>query len=316
MKDKETINSSRAILLIKVANELFKLRKYETMKINSISLSKIDEQYNFNNFEMNFQNPIEIGKSMTGISRSYFNVNNKKEKQNTREREKKYSYKRPKFLYRIGMNSSNILNIINQINDIDLNKIRKRKVISEAKFKEIETPSTNNNIFDSQEKTLLEEQALNYLRDLAKNLKDITQCRNNRKSMKSSKTVRLNFYDKEINEKIKNTKNEKIRSQIKAKSNENIIELIKPSKFKSSSQNTNNYNINQLNMNRYNVVYVSNFNENKVESIMFQSENENKKENVKEENNEETYLKKNFSKKKSIVFLLPEEKEEDENILK
>ena len=49
MKDKETINSSRAILLIKVANELFKLRKYETMKINSISLSKIDEQYNFNN---------------------------------------------------------------------------------------------------------------------------------------------------------------------------------------------------------------------------------------------------------------------------
>ena len=316
MKDKETINSSRAILLIKVANELFKLRKYETMKINSISLSKIDEQYNFNNFEMNFQNPIEIGKSMTGISRSYFNINKKKEKQNIREREKKYSYKRPKFLYRIGMNSSNILNIINQINDIDLNKIRKRKVISEAKFKEIETPSTNNNIFDSQEKTLLEEQALNYLRDLAKNLKDITQCRNNRKSMKSSKTVRLNFYDKEINEKIKNTKNEKISSQIKAKSNENIIELIKPSKFKSSSQNTNNYNINQLNMNRYSVVYVSNFNENKVESIMFQSENENKKKNVKDENNEETYLKKNFSKKKSIVFLLPEEKEEDENILK
>ena len=316
MKDKETINSSRAILLIKVANELFILRKYEIMKINSISLSKIDEQYNFNNFEMNFQNPIEIGKSMTGISRSYFNVNKKKEIQNTREREKKYSYKRPKFLYRIGMNSSNILNIINQINDIDLNKIRKRKVISEAKFKEIETPSTNNNIFDSQEKTLLEEQALNYLRDLAKNLKDITQCRNNRKSMKSSKTVRLNFYDKEINEKIKKTKNEKIRSQIKAKSNENIIELIKPSKFKSSSQNTNNYNINQLNMNRYSVVYVSNFNENKVESIMFQSENENKKKNVKDENNEETYLKKNFSKKKSIVFLLPEEKEEDENILK
>ena len=316
MKDKETINSSRAILLIKVANELFILRKYEIMKINSISLSKIDEQYNFNNFEMNFQNPIEIGKSMTGISRSYFNVNKKKEKQNIREREKKYSYKRPKFLYRIGMNSSNILNIINQINDIDLNKIRKRKVISEAKFKEIETPSTNNNIFDSQEKTLLEEQALNYLRDLAKNLKDITQCRNNRKSMKSSKTVRLNFYDKEINEKIKNTKNEKISSQIKAKSNENIIELIKPSKFKSSSQNTNNYNINQLNMNRYSVVYVSNFNEKKVESIMFQSENENKKKNVKDENNEETYLKKNFSKKKSIVFLLPEEKEEDENILK
>ena len=222
MKDKETINSSRAILLIKVANELFKFRKYETMKINSISLSKIDEQYNFNNFEMNFQNPIEIGKSMTGISRSYLNISKKKVNKNTRDRDKKYSYKRPKFLYRIGMNSSNILNIINQINDIDLNKIRKRKVISEAKFKEIETPSTNNNIFDSQEKTLLEEQALNYLRDLAKNLKDITQCRNNRKSMKCIKTIRLSVAENNvIKEKIKNSINKNENNKIDKLSIEN-----------------------------------------------------------------------------------------------
>ena len=309
MKVKEKINSSRAILLIKVSNELLKISKYEGMLINSVSISKINEQYNFNNFEMNFQNPIEIGKSMTGISRSYFNVNKKKEIQNTREREKKYSYKRPKFLYRIGMNSSNILNIINQINDIDLNKIRKRKVISEAKFKEIETPSTNNNIFDSQEKTLLEEQALNYLRDLAKNLKDITQCRNNRKSMKSSKTVRLNLYDKEI-EKIKNKKNETPKNEVK--SEKKIIDLIKPSKFKSTNKMTT-LKLDNLNMNRFSVLYVSDFSENKIENI-FKEDNENKNESVKEEENKQKYIKKKMSKKRSITFMIPEKKDDD-NVL-
>ena len=308
MKDKETINSSRAILLIKVANELFILRKYEIMKINSISLSKIDEQYNFNNFEMNFQNPIEIGKSMTGISRSYLNISKKKVNKNTRDRDKKYSYKRPKFLYRIGLNSSNIINIINQINDVDLKKIRKRKVISEAKFKEIETPATNN-IFDSQEKTLIEQQALNYLRELAKTLKDITKCRNNRKSMKSSKTVRLNLYDKEI-EKIKNKKNETPKNEVK--SEKNIIDLIKPSKFKSTNKMTT-LKLDKLNMKRFSVLYVSDFSENKIENI-FKEDNENKNESVKEEENKQKYIKKKVSKKRSITFMIPEKKDDD-NVL-
>ena len=278
------------------------------MLINSVSISKINEQYNFNNFEMNFQNPIEIGKSMTGISRSYFNVNKKKEIQNTREREKKYSYKRPKFLYRIGLNSSNIINIINQINDIDLKKIRKRKVISEAKFKEIETPATNN-IFDSQEKTLIEQQALNYLRELAKTLKDITKCRNNRKSMKSSKTVRLNLYDKEI-EKIKNKKNETPKNEVK--SEKKIIDLIKPSKFKSTNKMTT-LKLDNLNMNRFSVLYVSDFSENKIENI-FKEDNENKNESVKEEENKQKYIKKKMSKKRSITFMIPEKKDDD-NVL-
>jgi hypothetical protein len=67
MIDREKINSSRTILLINVSNEIFKLRKYNKILINSISLSTLDSQYNYNNFEMNIQNPLEIGKSMTGI---------------------------------------------------------------------------------------------------------------------------------------------------------------------------------------------------------------------------------------------------------
>ena len=308
MKVKEKINSSRAILLIKVSNELLKISKYEGMLINSVSISKINEQYNFNNFEMNFQNPIEIGKSMTGISRSYLNISKKKVNKNTRDRDKKYSYKRPKFLYRIGLNSSNIINIINQINDVDLKKIRKRKVISEAKFKEIETPATNN-IFDSQEKTLIEQQALNYLRELAKTLKDITKCRNNRKSMKSSKTVRLNLYDKEI-EKIKNKKNETPKNEVK--SEKNIIDLIKPSKFKSTNKMTT-LKLDKLNMKRFSVLYVSDFSENKIENI-FKEDNENKNESVKEEENKQKYIKKKVSKKRSITFMIPEKKDDD-NVL-
>ncbi len=70
MIDREKINSSRTILLINVSNEIFKLRKYNKILINSISLSTLDSQYNYNNFEMNIQNPLEIGKSMTGISGS------------------------------------------------------------------------------------------------------------------------------------------------------------------------------------------------------------------------------------------------------
>ena len=69
MKNKRKVNSIRCILIIKVSNELIKLRKYENMLINSVSLSTINSQYNYNNFEMNFQNPIEIGNSMTGISK-------------------------------------------------------------------------------------------------------------------------------------------------------------------------------------------------------------------------------------------------------
>ena len=53
MKEKEKINSSRTTLLLKVSTELFELAKYENMLINSISLSTIDSQYNYNNFEMN-----------------------------------------------------------------------------------------------------------------------------------------------------------------------------------------------------------------------------------------------------------------------
>ena len=55
MKEKEKINSARATLLIKVSTELFKLSKSENILINSISLSTIDSQYNYNNFEMNIE---------------------------------------------------------------------------------------------------------------------------------------------------------------------------------------------------------------------------------------------------------------------
>ena len=80
MIDREKINSSRTILLINVSNEIFKLRKYNKILINSISLSTLDSQYNYNNFEMNIQNPLEIGKSMTGISGSSYNEEKNKKK--------------------------------------------------------------------------------------------------------------------------------------------------------------------------------------------------------------------------------------------
>jgi hypothetical protein len=61
MKEKEKINSSRTTLLLKVSTELFELAKYENMLINSVSLTTIDSQYNYNNFEMNIENSLEIG---------------------------------------------------------------------------------------------------------------------------------------------------------------------------------------------------------------------------------------------------------------
>ena len=90
MIDREKINSSRTILLINVSNEIFKLRKYNKILINSISLSTLDSQYNYNNFEMNIQNPLEIGKSMTGISGSSYNEEkDKKKKKNCKKKRKK-----------------------------------------------------------------------------------------------------------------------------------------------------------------------------------------------------------------------------------
>ena len=83
MKEKEKINSSRTTLLLKVSTELFELAKYENMLINSVSLTTIDSQYNYNNFEMNIENSLEIGNSITGISiSSYNNTEKKKNKKN------------------------------------------------------------------------------------------------------------------------------------------------------------------------------------------------------------------------------------------
>jgi len=99
MKEKEKINSARATLLIKVSTELFKLSKSENILINSISLSTIDSQYNYNNFEMNIENPLEIGNSITGISRSSYNLSEKKKKKKKKKmlKKKKYLYKKKKF---------------------------------------------------------------------------------------------------------------------------------------------------------------------------------------------------------------------------
>ena len=80
MKEKEKINSSRTTLLLKVSTELFELAKYENMLINSVSLTTIDSQYNYNNFEMNIENSLEIGNSITGISISSYNNTEKKKK--------------------------------------------------------------------------------------------------------------------------------------------------------------------------------------------------------------------------------------------
>ena len=98
MIDREKINSSRTILLINVSNEIFKLRKYNKILINSISLSTLDSQYNYNNFEMNIQNPLEIGKSMTGISGSSYNEEkDKKKKKLLKIQEKKIHIKNQDF---------------------------------------------------------------------------------------------------------------------------------------------------------------------------------------------------------------------------
>ena len=321
MNNKGKVNSIRAILLIKVSNELIKLRNYETMLINSVSLSTINSQYNYNNFEMNFENPIEIGKSITGISKSYKNED-KKLKKKTRDNTKKYSYKRPRFLYRLTENSSNILNIINQINDIDLSKIRKRKIISEAKFKELETPSTIINLFPyglAQEYAFNEKQGLNYLRELSQNFKDITKCRINRKSMKSAKTMRLSLSERnQINEQIKTTKRKfETPPKLKAKSDKNIVGVFKPSKFKTNSDKLSfntNFNVN------VNVNIINNFNINtdrRDYNIIDFEDNINDFQNTIKSNNlnekdEQYQIKKKMSKKRSITFILPEEIKKEE----
>ena len=300
MKEKEKINSSRTTLLLKVSTELFELAKYENMLINSVSLTTIDSQYNYNNFEMNIENSLEIGNSITGISiSSYNNTEKKKIKKTECEKKKKYSYKRPKFLYRLILNSSKIYNIINHINDLDLSKIRKRKIISEGKIKNIETPNTFNNILPSiisQEKSFLEKQGLKYLRDLSNNLKNVTKCRNNRGSMKFIKTMRLSVADGNvIKEKIKNiNKNEsspKYNIKNKIKSDKNVIKVLRYTQYK----NNNYKNINDL---------IFNEKENNKNNIRIKK-NYNRIDNSKKKNNKLEYNTLKTSKKRSITFILP-----------
>jgi hypothetical protein len=248
---------------------------------------------------MNFENPIEIGKLITGISKSTFKKEDKKLKQNKRENTKKYSYKRPKFLYRLILNSSKIYNIINHINDLDLSKIRKRKIISEGKIKNIETPNTFNNILPSiisQEKSFLEKQGLKYLRDLSNNLKNVTKCRNNRGSMKCIKTMRLSVADGNvIKEKIKNiNKNEsspKYNIKNKIKSDKNVIKVLRYTQYK----NNNYKNINDL---------IFNEKENNKNNIRIKK-NYNRIDNSKKKNNKLEYNTLKTSKKRSITFILP-----------
>ena len=306
MKDKEKINSSRTILLINISKEIFKLSIYNKILINSISLSTLDSQYNYNNFEMNIQNPLEIGKSITGISRSSYNID-KKKKIKTREKEKKQSYKKPKFLYRLGITPSNIFNILSHVNDIDINKIRKRKIISEAKFKDIETPKTINTLYFNQEKIIIEKQGFNYLRELAKSLKDFEKC--NRKSLKSSKTMRLSVLESnEINEKLNNVKY-KTPPKIKARSNKDIINIFKPSKFKN---NDNTMQRKSMEVNYY-------INRNKFKNN-FENKSINEIKNISNEviyeDDKEQYESKIYQKK-SIKFILPEhkDKKKDNNYL-
>ena len=293
MIDREKINSSRTILLINVSNEIFKLRKYNKILINSISLSTLDSQYNYNNFEMNIQNPLEIGKSMTGISGSSYNEEkDKKKKKIAKDTGKKNSYKKPRFLYRLGITHSNIFNILSYVNDMDIKKIRKRKIISEAKFKNLETPTTINTLCFNQEKKIIEKQGFNYLRELANNLKDYRKCEDIRKCLKTSKTMRLSVLESnEINEKLNNVKY-KTPPKIKARSNKDIINIFKPSKFKTS------YNkILRKSMEVNNIITNEHFKKGSIKK------NKNTSDKIIYEDDKESESK--IYKKKSIAFMLP-----------
>ena len=293
MIDREKINSSRTILLINVSNEIFKLRKYNKILINSISLSTLDSQYNYNNFEMNIQNPLEIGKSMTGISGSSYNEEkNKKKKKILKDTGKKNSYKKPRFLYRLGITHSNIFNILSYVNDMDIKKIRKRKIISEAKFKNLETPTTINTLCFNQEKKIIEKQGFNYLRELANNLKDYRKCEDIRKCLKTSKTMRLSILDSnEISQKLNNGKY-KTPPKIKAQSNKDIINIFKPSKFKTS------YNkILRKSMEVNNIITNEHFKKGSIKK------NKNTSDKIIYEDDKESESK--IYKKKSIAFMLP-----------
>ena len=304
MKEKEKINSARATLLIKVSTELFKLSKSENILINSISLSTIDSQYNYNNFEMNIENPLEIGNAITGISRSSYNLSEKKKIKKKKEifRRKKYLYKRPKFLYRLAINNSNIYNILNQINDYDLNKIRKRKIISEGKFQNIETPKTISSIFPtsiSQEKNYIVKQGLKYLRDYAKTLKDVLKCKNNRKSMKCINTIRLSVVENNVNnEKIKNTQKKESppKNQFnliaKSKSDENVMKIIKDCQYKNNIKHVKHLHFHKNESNKIGNSNIEN--------------NENGKfNNNKDKNNKMDNADIKIKKKRSITFILP-----------
>jgi len=136
---KKKINKLRSILLIKTSNELSnKNNKKNSMKINGISISDLNN--NYNNFEINIKNPLEKGDSnrygnySTNILHINFNDSILYENSNLFNKNKKLNSKEIEFLKN---RTKSIISKNNlKENNNNNNKINKNIIINQNKEKE------------------------------------------------------------------------------------------------------------------------------------------------------------------------------------
>ena len=235
---KEYINKLRSNFLIIISNELSTKNKKKkiSMKINSISTSKLNKYYN--NLEIKIKNPIEKGDSNRNgnycINIEHINFNNS---------------------LIMEMPITNMININNNIlneNETDFLKNRAKSIISKNKLKEsnksikFKKYNSNNNIIITQNK---ERESLLYLRKLA-NL------------FRNYKLPKIEAEKAEIKSKQSNFKKNKssnlFKDHNKIKS-ESFSTLLSKNLFKNKNKNKNNKNNNFLNVpNNFNFIDFNN----------------------------------------------------------
>jgi len=253
---KEYINKLRSNFLIIISNELSTKNKKKkiSMKINSISTSKLNKYYN--NLEIKIKNPIEKGDSNRNgnycINIEHINFNNS---------------------LIMEMPITNMININNNIlneNETDFLKNRAKSIISKNKLKEsnksikFKKYNSNNNIIITQNK---ERESLLYLRKLA-NL-----FRNYKLKINEKKTEDKNKKENEKENENENEKNDLESKQNNFKKNkssnlfkdhnkiksESFSTLLSKNLFKNKNKNKNNKNNNFLNVpNNFNFIDFNN----------------------------------------------------------
>ncbi len=234
---KKKINKLRSILLIKTSNELSIKSKRNLMKINGISISDLNN--NYNNLEINIKNPLEKGDSnrygnySTNILHINFNDSILYEN------------------YNLNLFNNKKLNS----NEIEFLRTRTKSIISKNNLKENNNNNNNENIIKISKNK--EKESLFYLRKLANLFKNykldykkemLKIKRENFKKNKSSNCFRK--IDNNNNENNKNNSNLKVL----------IKNLFNDNNNENNNENNNNENNNENNENN------ENNNENEIDS--------------------------------------------------